>query len=80
MKISLKGFINDHGCPQLEVADNGLGIPEENLDKIFIPFYTTKESGSGVGLSLSRQIMQMHGGNLTATSVPGEITSVIMVF
>lgn len=78
--IELKGFINHQGRPQLVVSDNGTGIPEENLDKIFIPFFTTKESGSGVGLSLSRQIMQMHGGSLTATSVPGKMTSMVMVF
>lgn len=78
--IELKGFINNQGRPQLIVSDNGTGIPEENLDKIFIPFFTTKESGSGVGLSLSRQIMQMHGGSLIANSVPGKRTSMIMVF
>ncbi len=78
--IELKGFINNQGRPQLIVSDNGTGIPEENLDKIFIPFFTTKESGSGVGLSLSRQIMQMHGGSLTANSVQGKRTSMIMVF
>lgn len=46
----------------LQVIDNGPGIPEELLDKIFVPFFTTKEKGSGIGLSISRQIMQMHGG------------------
>jgi signal transduction histidine kinase len=50
------------------VADNGPGIPEELMDKIFIPFFTAKESGTGIGLSLSRQIMLMHGGTLKMES------------
>lgn len=53
---------------QLEVSDNGHGIPEEKLDRIFVPFYTTKVEGSGVGLSVSRQIMNLHGGHLDVSS------------
>jgi two-component system, NtrC family, nitrogen regulation sensor histidine kinase NtrY len=56
------------------------GIPEDLMDKIFIPFFTTKESGSGVGLSISRQIMMLHGGSLKLVSVPGKNTSAVMVF
>jgi two-component system, NtrC family, nitrogen regulation sensor histidine kinase NtrY len=56
------------------------GIPEDLMDKIFIPFFTTKESGSGVGLSISRQIMMLHGGSLKLVSVPGKITSAILEF
>ncbi|MFC2132462.1 PAS domain-containing sensor histidine kinase, partial [Bacteroidota bacterium] len=52
----------------IQVADNGIGITEDLMDKIFIPFFTTKEKGSGVGLSLSRQIMRLHGGNLSVKS------------
>lgn len=79
-KVILKGLINDQGRPQFVVTDDGPGIPNENLDKIFIPFFTTKESGSGIGLSLSRQIMQLHGGNLTVKSIKGKETSMIMAF
>jgi two-component system, NtrC family, nitrogen regulation sensor histidine kinase NtrY len=50
---------------KIDVIDNGEGINEDQIEKIFVPFYTSKESGSGVGLSLSRQIMQNHGGNLS---------------
>ena len=46
------------------MANNGPSIPPEVADHIFIPFFTTKSGGSGVGLSLSRQIMRMHGGSL----------------
>lgn len=52
------------GLVRLEVKDNGPGVPEEILDKIFVPFYTTKKQGSGIGLSLSRQIMKLHKGSL----------------
>lgn len=56
---------------KIEVIDNGPGIIREALESIFVPFYTTKRTGSGIGLSLSRQIMQMHNGTLTVDSEPG---------
>jgi nitrogen fixation/metabolism regulation signal transduction histidine kinase len=56
----------------LEVHDNGTGIPEDMLGSIFVPFFTTKEEGSGIGLSLSRQIMRVHGGSIAVRSKPGE--------
>ncbi|WKN31036.1 ATP-binding protein [Porifericola rhodea] len=59
----------------IEITDNGPGIEPEALEKIFIPFYTTKNHGSGIGLSLSQRIMQMHHGNLTARSVVGSGTT-----
>ncbi|MCK9204772.1 MAG: ATP-binding protein [Bacteroidales bacterium] len=58
----------------IEVEDNGKGIPEVVMENIFVPFFTTKEKGSGIGLSLSRQIIRMHGGTLEFHSVPGEMT------
>jgi len=69
-KITLKGDINKDGKVLVSVTDNGPGIPEDLMDKIFIPFFTTKENGSGIGLSLSRQIIQMHGGTLKVDSKP----------
>lgn len=68
-KITLKGEAHENNVI-IEVADNGPGIIKEALAKIFVPFFTTKKSGSGIGLSLSRQIMQMHNGTLTVDSVP----------
>jgi two-component system, NtrC family, nitrogen regulation sensor histidine kinase NtrY len=50
----------------IQVSDNGSGIPPEIKDKIFVPFFTTKKKGSGIGLSLSRQIMRLHGGSISA--------------
>ncbi len=67
-EIVLKGEINKNHRAQISVIDNGPGIPEELQDKIFVPFFTTKELGSGIGLSLSRQIMQLHGGSITVKS------------
>ncbi len=58
----------------LKVADNGSGIPEEVLDKIFIPFFSTKKNGSGIGLSLCKQIVMLHKGTIQAQSVPGKGT------
>lgn len=64
------------GKVSLEIADNGPGISEENLDQIFVPFFTTKEEGSGIGLSLSRQIIRMHKGQIEIQSAEGEGTLV----
>ncbi|MFR7876528.1 MAG: ATP-binding protein [Butyricimonas paravirosa] len=58
----------------IRVRDNGPGIPPEIMNEIFVPFFTTKEEGSGIGLSVSRQIMRMHGGNLKASSIEGKET------
>lgn len=65
---------------KIEVIDNGLGIIPEAIDRIFVPFYTTKKSGSGIGLSLSRQIMQLHHGTLTVESKPDVKTIFTMRF
>ena len=62
------------------VVDNGPGIPESIIDQVFIPFFTTKEEGSGIGLSLSRQIMRLHQGTIDIQSVPSEETNIILNF
>jgi len=72
--ISLTANLDEKGNILIKVIDNGPGIPEEAVDKIFIPFFSTKKNGSGVGLSLSRQIMRAHGGNIRVNSKPGETT------
>jgi len=74
-KIEVKGFINSSQQICIAIIDNGPGIEQEALQKIFIPFFTTKKKGSGIGLSLSQQIIQMHGGQLKVESPPGEGTS-----
>jgi len=64
----------------MKIRDNGSGIDEEALGKIFIPFFTTKKQGSGIGLSLSKQIMRKHGGAITVRSVIGEGTEFTLRF
>lgn len=68
--IMIKAFPDHTGRVNIQVMDNGQGILPEVLDKIFVPFFTTKPKGSGIGLSLSRQILRLHGGTLTVRSEP----------
>lgn len=70
----------DENAVKIEVTDNGPGIIKEALEHIFVPFYTTKRTGSGIGLSLSRQIMQMHNGSLSVESEPDVKTVFTMKF
>jgi two-component system, NtrC family, nitrogen regulation sensor histidine kinase NtrY len=69
-KLELRGRLDSEMRVIIEVKDNGPGIIPEALNRIFIPFYTTKKNGSGIGLALSRQIMQMHNGSLFVKSEP----------
>ncbi len=64
----------------IQVSDNGKGIPENIINDIFIPFYTTKESGSGIGLSISKQLMEMHDGTISVSSVPNKSTVFTLSF
>lgn len=73
-KIELRARLDEDLRVLIEVKDNGPGIIPDALDRIFIPFYTTKKTGSGIGLALSRQIMQMHNGSLTVKSEPNLYT------
>jgi nitrogen fixation/metabolism regulation signal transduction histidine kinase len=70
----------DHGRLLIVISDNGTGIEPDILDEIFVPFYTTKPEGSGIGLSLARQIIRMHEGSLKITSKLGEGTIVYLNF
>ena len=64
----------------VKVEDNGTGIAEELIDQVFVPFFSTKEQGSGIGLSLVRQVMNKHEGSIHLESIPGEHTTVTLVF
>jgi len=79
-KIMIVADVDTNLRPQISVIDNGPGITEESIDKIFIPFFTTRQKGSGIGLSISKQIMRVHGGNLKVKSVPGKETVFCMSF
>ena len=64
----------------IRVTDNGPGIPPDLIDEIFVPFFTTKSTGTGIGLSLSKQIMHLHGGSMKVHSVPFNETSFVLGF
>jgi nitrogen fixation/metabolism regulation signal transduction histidine kinase len=78
--ISVSAYTNKNGRVVVEIADNGYGIKPDILDKIFMPFFTSKKDGSGIGLSLSRQIMHLHKGTIVVRSKPNEGTTFTLTF
>ena len=79
-EISLQIFKNTYQNPVIVVADNGCGILPDVQDKIFVPFFTTKTGGSGIGLSICRQIILSHNGAINVESAPNKGTRVILNF
>jgi two-component system nitrogen regulation sensor histidine kinase NtrY len=79
-RIILSAYYASNRKTVIKVADNGIGMPEELMDKIFIPFFSTKKSGSGIGLSLCKQIMMLHKGNIHVQSIEGQGTAFMMQF
>ncbi|MBW6460269.1 MAG: hypothetical protein K0B08_06805 [Bacteroidales bacterium] len=79
-EISIVASQNINNRVVIELQDNGIGIMPDVMDKIFMPFFTSKKHGSGVGLSLSRQIMHLHKGSISVRSKPGEGTVFTLVF
>ncbi len=77
-EIAVTARLDERGRTVVSVTDNGPGIIAEVLDKVFVPFFSTKAGGSGIGLSLSRQIMRRHRGELLVHSIPGRETSFVM--
>ncbi len=73
-EISVSAHLETDGAVRITVADNGPGIDNTLLNDIFVPFFTTRPDGSGIGLSLSRQIIRMHGGTLKVHSLPEKET------
>ena len=76
--VEVRGFLNERGDVVMEVSDSGGPIPPEVEERIFIPFFTTKTDGSGIGLSISRQIMRLSGGTLTLRTRPN--TTFVITF
>lgn len=68
------------GKLKISITDNGKGIAPDEIDKVFIPFYTTKENGSGIGLSISRKIMRLHKGSISVFSKQGVQTTIVLSF
>ncbi|HEY4149073.1 MAG TPA: HAMP domain-containing sensor histidine kinase [Chitinophagaceae bacterium] len=79
-RIVLSAFLSNNHKTVIRIADNGMGMSEEVLDKIFIPFFSTKKHGSGIGLSLCKQIMMLHRGHIQVHSVEGEGTAFSLQF
>ncbi len=79
-EIAVTASINASGRVSIDFADNGSGIKPDILDKVFMPFFTSKKEGSGIGLSLSRQIMHLHKGTISVKSRPGEGAVFTLVF
>ncbi len=79
-RIFLSAYTTNNHKTVIKVADNGTGIPEELIDKVFIPFFSTKKNGSGIGLSLCKQIMLLHKGNIQVQSRANEGTAFTLQF
>lgn len=79
-RIILSAYVANNKKTIIKVSDNGYGMTEEVIDKIFIPFFTTKKHGSGIGLSLCKQIMMLHRGTMQVQSTEGEGTSFLLQF
>jgi nitrogen fixation/metabolism regulation signal transduction histidine kinase len=79
-KIVLSAYVASNHRSVIKIADNGNGMPPELMDKIFVPFFSTKKNGSGIGLSLCKQIMMLHRGNIQVQSVEGEGTAFFLQF
>jgi two-component system, NtrC family, nitrogen regulation sensor histidine kinase NtrY len=79
-RITLAAYAGNSGRPIIKVGDNGMGMSPEVMDNIFIPFFSTKKSGSGIGLSLCKQILLLHKGNIQAQSVEGVGSSFLLHF
>jgi len=78
--ITLSAELRSNGKPQLKISDNGVGMPPDLIEKIFIPFFSTRKTGSGIGLSLCKQIMILHKGNIQVQSVLGEGSAFVLLF
>ena len=66
--IDFRVIKGDHNKAKIEISDNGQGIDSDAMEKIFVPFYTTKKHGTGIGLSLSQQVLKLHGGSIYVRS------------
>ena len=77
-RICIRAYCNEAEAILVEISNNGPAIPQDIAEHIFIPFFTTKEGGSGIGLSISRQIMRLSGGNISL--LPGKETTFVLKF
>ncbi|MBN2598248.1 ATP-binding protein [Labilibaculum sp.] len=78
--IKIEAKTNEEGFIQILITDNGSGIKSEDIPNVFIPFFTTKENGSGIGLPIARSVMRLHDGKISLESVYGQGTRVLIEF
>ena len=78
--INISAGTNNFKKKFIKITDNGSGIPPELIEEIFVPFFTTKNTGTGIGLSLSKQILRLHGGTIEVYSIPNKETSFVLTF
>jgi signal transduction histidine kinase len=78
--IRINAELNKDDQTVIYVTNNGKPIPLRQIDEIFVPFYTTKQTGSGIGLSVSRQIMTKHNGNLALVQSDSSMTKFAVIF
>ncbi|TPH12113.1 sensor histidine kinase [Litorilituus lipolyticus] len=79
-QVTIKGFINQRGNPVIEVSDTGCGMNSDTAKNAFVPFYTTKRDGSGVGLALTKQVMLAHGGQVSLQTTPEKGSHFSLIF
>jgi signal transduction histidine kinase len=79
-RIILSAYLSNTQRPVIKVGDNGIGMSADIQEKIFIPFFSTKKSGSGIGLSLCKQIMMLHKGTIQVQSQEGNGTVFLLLF
>jgi two-component system sensor histidine kinase KdpD len=79
-QITLSAYVANNRKTVIKISDNGNGMPPEVVDKIFVPFFSTKKSGSGIGLSLCKQIMMLHKGTIQVQSIEGQGTAFLLQF
>jgi two-component system, NtrC family, nitrogen regulation sensor histidine kinase NtrY len=79
-RISLSAEVQANNRTVVRVGDNGMGMPPELMEKIFIPFFSTRKTGSGIGLSLCKQIMLLHKGNIQVQSSEGQGSAFLLQF
>jgi two-component system sensor histidine kinase HydH len=77
--LTIKAVLKDNNTLTVEISDTGSGIPEEDMEKIFDPYYTTKSTGTGLGLAIVQKIVEAHGGTIRADSSPGRGTAMTIM-
>jgi len=78
-RVRLFSRVMEKHC-EVEVRDDGAGIPKEALERVFDPYFTTKATGTGLGLSITRGIVEEHGGTIALSSLPEQGCQVVMTF